>query len=116
VRTTVHQHMKLAVALTGVLLALPAHAAHCPHGQIYRVHMRACVGVHTRLAREILIHPHYLHYPHHQPELAKQSQRQATPAPPEAPPTEPSAEVVKPEWPAPWKTYNQPRSTNGWRL
>lgn len=106
----VHLLMKIAIALMGVLLALPAQAARCPHGQIYRVHMGVCVGADTRLAREVLHHPRY-HY-----RVTEHGLPRARPNAPEAPPPEPPVEVVKPQWPAPWKTYNQPRSANGWRL
>jgi hypothetical protein len=37
-------------ALT-LALAAPADAARCPHGQILRVSMNRCVGVHSKLAQ-----------------------------------------------------------------
>ena len=39
-----------AALLIAMLAATPAAAAHCPHGQFYRVRLHQCVGLNTRLA------------------------------------------------------------------
>ena len=39
-----------AVFLVAMLAATPAEAAHCPHGQFYRVRLNKCVGLNSRLA------------------------------------------------------------------
>jgi hypothetical protein len=41
---------KLLVSALALGLAAPASAARCPHGEILRVSMNRCVGVHSRLA------------------------------------------------------------------
>jgi hypothetical protein len=38
-------------ALFLVAMAGPAAAAHCPHGQIYRIHLDECVSIRSALAR-----------------------------------------------------------------
>jgi hypothetical protein len=37
-------------AIVAALGTTPALAAHCPHGQLYRVHLDQCVDLHSRLA------------------------------------------------------------------
>jgi hypothetical protein len=37
--------MRQVIALSLVLAASPALAAHCPHGQLWRVHMGKCVSL-----------------------------------------------------------------------
>jgi hypothetical protein len=37
--------------LVYLMLVSPAYAAHCPYGQIYRVHLDECVSWHSALAR-----------------------------------------------------------------
>jgi len=39
-----------AFAATWLAAAFPAAAAHCPHGQLYRVHLRRCVALGSPLA------------------------------------------------------------------
>jgi hypothetical protein len=44
--------MRVILSVTLALAWLsPAEAAHCRHGQIYRVSMGVCVSAHSRLAR-----------------------------------------------------------------
>jgi hypothetical protein len=40
--------LKRLVLLLPLVLAQPAQAAHCPHGQIWRVHARVCLDKLTR--------------------------------------------------------------------
>lgn len=60
--------IKLLFATTiCVLLGSTSAEAFCRHGQIRRVSMGRCVGIHSRLAREVeLYHPRsYRHHPVH---------------------------------------------------
>ena len=45
------------LALLAALASAPAGAAHCPHGEFYRVRLMACVGLETPQAQA------YLHSP-----------------------------------------------------
>ena len=50
--------MRYALVGAFVLLTGSASAAyHCPYGQIYRVHLDECVGVHSALARAYVKRP-----------------------------------------------------------
>lgn len=42
--------MRQVIALSLALAASPATAAHCPHGQLYRVSMGKCVAIGSPLA------------------------------------------------------------------
>jgi hypothetical protein len=50
---------RCAFAVTALMLATSANAAHCGHGKIYRVHMGICVSEHSRLARMAMIRTHH---------------------------------------------------------
>ena len=45
------RRLALSVAFLCAIDATPARGAHCPLGQLYRVHLRTCVGLNTALAR-----------------------------------------------------------------
>ena len=47
---------RAAVVAAALIAAQPATAAHCPQGQIYRVHLDECVGARSALARGY-VHP-----------------------------------------------------------
>jgi hypothetical protein len=56
--------MKLRYLYPIALLLAPgeASAAHCPHGQIYRVHMHTCVSSRSSLARIAFRHYHHVSF------------------------------------------------------
>lgn len=42
--------MRQVIALSLILAVSPASAAHCPHGQLWRVHLDKCVPLGSTLA------------------------------------------------------------------
>ena len=42
---------RAAFVAASLIAAQPATAAHCPHGEIYRIHLDQCVGIESALAR-----------------------------------------------------------------
>jgi hypothetical protein len=57
------------------LATTPAPASHCPFGQLWRVRLGQCVGLHSRLAAEVWRSPRHIAYREMVP----------APAPPSAP-------------------------------
>jgi hypothetical protein len=61
------RHLKPATGLLCAIMALastPATAAHCPFGEIWRVHLNQCVDIGSALARAYVRPPHrILHLP-----------------------------------------------------
>jgi hypothetical protein len=45
------RRLALSVAFLCAIDATPARGAHCPQGELWRVHLRTCVGLNTALAR-----------------------------------------------------------------
>jgi hypothetical protein len=47
---------RLPLAAATLLISASAHAAHCAHGNIFRVHLNKCVDRHSPLAHVALSH------------------------------------------------------------
>jgi len=90
-------HQRSVAFLLTTLAASPASAAHCPPGQIYRVHLNECVVAQTSFARPYVHAPHRLHRPTRlRPPLTRHMAEMTPtpgPDPDPAPPPEPPAAV-----------------------
>lgn len=51
---------QLLWVVSTVLISTSAYAAHCPRGQIYRVHLDKCVGVNSKLAIAYVSRPSHV--------------------------------------------------------
>lgn len=113
---------RLALALV-FLAASPipaASAAHCPQGQIWRVHLNTCVGAQTALAHPYVRPPHRLSRPTrvHSPAVRRHVADTDPPDPPPARPatgrpTPPHDEAAIPTFVLPEVDLGAP---DGWRF
>jgi hypothetical protein len=103
----------------------PAEAAHCRHGQIYRVSMHRCVGATSRLGREVRPYRRYAKLEEHETRRSRHAkpkdwyldvqipEKAPEDRPPESAKVEEPVVEINPRWPEKWWSWHLPYRLTG---